>query len=222
MGIGEQTLGHKGATLGYRKIQNLEHDSLVLEYISSPLFEEACRRMYGDESISAFRIMFFNKPAGKGTPLPWHQDRWQHLNMDPLLTVYTALDPQGPVNGCVQVIPKSHKLGVINKVHHSSFLTEDEARIHCPPEKAVDLELKGGQVALLHNWTLHQSGVNNSKDMARRALSVNYIDGRTNIAYPDKLEQGMGTSKRTGYAEGCDYLASIFPAENGGSTTRSD
>lgn len=207
--IGDQTMGHKGATLGYRKIQNLEHDDLFWEYVKLPIFEEACRRVYGDGPISAFRIMFFNKPAGKGTHLPWHQDRWHHLDRDPLLTVYTALDPSSLVNGCVQVIPKSHTKGVINRAHHSSFLTAEQVREHCLEDEIVNLELKAGQVVLLHNWTLHRSGVNNSKDMARRAFSVNYMDGRTNL-FNEKLEDGIQTSKATGYAEGADYFASVF------------
>ena len=40
------------------------------------------------------------------------------------------------------------------------------------------MELKAGQVALLHNWTIHSSGVNTST-IPRRAFSVNYMDGRT-------------------------------------------
>jgi len=210
--IGEQSLGHKKATLQYRKIQNLEHDNLFAEYIRLPIFEEACRRVYGNGPIRAFRIMFFNKPAGKGTSLPWHQDRWQHLDIDPRLTAYTALDPSSTVNGCVQVIPGSHKKGVVNKVHHSSFLTEEQVQEHCPESEIVNLELKGGQVALLHNWTIHRSGVNNSKDMARRAFSVNYCDGDTQIARPEKLAEGLQVSRSTGYAQGADYLPAIFDA----------
>jgi hypothetical protein len=75
----------------HSQIQNLEHDDLFRGYISHPLFEQACRRSYGAESVSAFRIMFFNKPAGRGTNLPWHQDRWHHLDRDPLLTVCTFM-----------------------------------------------------------------------------------------------------------------------------------
>src|SRR3954470_3155616 len=37
-----QTRGHKGATLGYRKIQDLEHDSLFLQYMQRPIFREIC------------------------------------------------------------------------------------------------------------------------------------------------------------------------------------
>jgi hypothetical protein len=56
--------------------------------------------------------------------LPWHQDRWAHLDRDPLLTVYTALDPATAATGCIHLIPKSHELGCLNPSHHSGFLTE--------------------------------------------------------------------------------------------------
>ena len=176
---GEQTKGFKGPTLNYRKIEELEFDPLFLGYMKRPLFREVCARVYGAETpVAAFRAMFMNKPAGKGTLLPWHQDRWQALDRDPLLTVWTALDPATVANGCVQVIPGSHKLGLVNPAHPSSFLTEEQARHHAPKEKIVFLELKAGEVVLLHNWLLHSSDRNNS-DVPRRAFSVCYMDART-------------------------------------------
>ena len=171
--IGEQTFGHKGATLKYRKIQNLDLDQFFMAYCRLPVFESICRRIYGaDEAVCSFRTMFFNKPANQGTPLPWHQDRWIHLDKDPQVTIYTALDRATIDNGCVQLIPGSHKLGVINPSHHSAFLTEAQAEAHCRPEQVVNLELEPGEVAVLHNWTVHRSGVNTTSS-PRRAFSVN-------------------------------------------------
>lgn len=176
---GEQSKGFKGSTPNYRKIQDLEFDPLFLAFMQEPLFRETCARVYGKETeIACFRAMFFNKPAHKGTWLPWHQDRWNFLSMDPLLTIWTALDPATQANGCVQVIPRSHKLGIINPDHPSGFLTKEMAEKHCPPEKARLLELKAGEVALLHNWLLHASDVNRS-ETSRRAFSACYMDART-------------------------------------------
>lgn len=87
----EQSRGFRRATLGYRKIQDLEHDPVYLDYMRKPIFRDLCQRVYGDVAISAFRAMFMNKPAGKGTFLRWHQDRWAALDRDPLVTVWTAL-----------------------------------------------------------------------------------------------------------------------------------
>jgi len=82
------------------------------------LFREICAWHYGAHAdISAFRAMFMNKPARKGTLLPWHQDGGEGwgLDRDPLATLWTALDPATVSNGCVQIIPGSHKLGLLSK-----------------------------------------------------------------------------------------------------------
>ncbi len=176
---GEQSRGHKGATLNYRKIQDLELDPVFLEYMQRPIFREICRRVYGGETpIATFRAMFMNKPAHKGTFLPWHQDRWSYLDREAQVTIYTALDPATKANGCVQIIPGSHKMGVINPSNPSGFLTEEQAAKFNRPEQIHFLELEAGEVALLHNLTLHASDVNRS-DVSRRAFSVCYMDART-------------------------------------------
>ena len=176
---GEQTKGFKGATLDYRKIQDLELDSLFLRYMQRPIFRDICVRLLGpDTDVSVFRAMFMNKPAMRGTWLPWHQDRWSDLDCDPLITVWTALDAATVANGCVQVIPGSHRAGVINPSHHSAFLNAEQTAEHVSPERIVHLELAAGEVALLHNWLLHASDVNRSPG-SRRAFSVCYMDAAT-------------------------------------------
>ena len=191
---GEQSKGHKGATLNYRKIQDLEFDPLFLRLMQLPIFADACARVYGrDRAVSCYRAMFMNKPANRGTWLPWHQDRWTSLDKDPLLTVWMALDPATKENGCVQVIPGSHRLGLINPNHPSGFVTPGQASEHAPAEKVVHLELEAGEVAILHNWLLHASDVNRSSQ-SRRAFSVCYMDASTQDArggsYPVVFGEG--------------------------------
>jgi hypothetical protein len=176
---GPQSLGWKGATLAYRKIQELEYDPLFLAYMEHPCFHDICARVYGEGTpIASFRAMFMNKPAHQGTLLPWHQDRWTHLDRDPLITVWTALDPATVANGCVQVIPGSHKQGLINPAHPSAFLTAEQAELHTHSASIVHLELEAGEAVLLHNWLLHRSDTNTTP-LSRRAFSVCYMDGRT-------------------------------------------
>jgi hypothetical protein len=176
---GEQTKGFKGATLDYRKIQDLEFDSRFLRYMQRPIFRDICARLLGPNAdVSVFRAMFMNKPARRGTWLPWHQDRWGELDRDPLITIWTALDAATIANGCVQVIPGSHRLGVVNLSHHSAFLNDEQTAEHVPSDRVVYLELEAGEVALLHNWLLHASDVNRSPG-SRRAFSVCYMDAAT-------------------------------------------
>ncbi len=174
-----QTPGFKGATLNYRKIQDLEFDPLFLVYMQHPLVADACRRLYGPGTpIACYRAMFMNKPAHRGTFLPWHQDRWADLDRDPLLTVYTALDPATRANGCVQIIPGSHRQGLVNAEHPSGFLTAEQAAEQAARGPVEYLEMEAGEAALLHNWVLHASDVNRS-ETPRRAFSVCYMDART-------------------------------------------
>ena len=179
---GAQSRGWKGATRGDRKIQNLEHDPLFGAYVERPEFREIAARVYGAGTpVACFRAMFMNKPARRGTLLPWHQDCWTDLDRQPLITAWTALDPATVANGCVEVVPGSHRRGRVNTAHASGFLTEAQAEEHCPPDRRAYLELAAGEAVLLHNRLLHRSDVN-ATDTPRRAFSVCYMDGRTRAA----------------------------------------
>ncbi len=166
-------------TLLYRKIQGLETDDLYSRLVKHPLMLEICARQYGRHAaISTFRAMVMNKPAGQGTDLPWHQDGghvWA-LDRDPLVTVWVALDPATRENGCVEVIPGSHRLGLLSL--YGSTVAEEEVARHCPPERVHPLEVESGHAVLLHNWLIHRSGVNPTA-APRRAFTVCYMDGRT-------------------------------------------
>jgi hypothetical protein len=168
----------QGPTLNYRKIEHLEGDPVFLEYLQHPRFKAICEAVYGPE-VAIYRAMFMNKPAGKGTYLPYHQDggtQW-HLTTDPLITVWTALDDSTIEKGCVQVIPGSHKLGLLSEQGHT-ITPEQEAR-YAKDEDSVFLEAKAGEAILLHNFLLHRSGINQRPDEPRRAFSVCYMDGAT-------------------------------------------
>lgn len=163
----------------YRKIQGLETDEHFSRLVRHPICLEICGRQYGAHApISIFRAMVMNKPAGQGTVLPWHQDGgavWA-LDRDPLVTVWVALDPATQANGCLEVIPGTHKLGLLTT--YGSTVREEDVERHCPPERVHHLEVEAGHGVLLHNWLIHRSGVNPTPG-PRRALTICYMDGRT-------------------------------------------
>jgi len=178
-GPGSQSKGHKQATLRYRKIENLELDPLFFAYMRHPLVEHICRRVYGQQTaVACYRAMFMNKPAREGTQLVWHQDRWTNLDRDPLITIWTALDPATKANGCVQVMPSLHRR-LINPDHGSGFLTDEQTQDLLTQHEPVYMELAAGEAMLLHNHLPHSSDVNHT-DIARRAFSVCYMDAATN------------------------------------------
>ncbi|RKU13616.1 phytanoyl-CoA dioxygenase [Candidatus Poribacteria bacterium] len=171
-----ESIGHKGATLQYRKIMDLEQDPLFLSYMQHPLLRDITRRYIG-EDVSIYRAMFMNKPANQGTVLPWHQDvgvGWG-LDSNPIITVWMALDDATVENGCMQIVPGIHKHGVINERH---FATEADEEKYQLEENAIDLEVEEGEVVLLNNLLLHRSGVNPTGER-RRAFSAAYMDAAT-------------------------------------------
>lgn len=169
--------GYAGPTLNYRKIQDLERDPLFLAFMQAPLFREITRRLVG-ENVSCFRAMFMNKPARRGTVLPYHQDggsQWG-LDRERFVTVWTALDPATRANGCVQIVPGSHKLGLLSERGHT--ITPEQEAEHAKEEDSLFLEAEPGESILLHNYVLHRSGINPS-GQSRRAFSVVYMDAAT-------------------------------------------
>ncbi|MFA6109585.1 MAG: phytanoyl-CoA dioxygenase family protein [Candidatus Latescibacterota bacterium] len=201
---GAQTRGHEGSTLAYRKIEGVEFDRSFLEYMQRPVFRQACARQYGaDTPIAVFRAMFMNKPAGQGTVLPWHQDRWTFLDRDPLLTLYTALDPATRQNGCVQVIRGSHRWGLVNPDHTSGFLTPEQAQAALAEHEVVFLEMEPAEVVLLHNWLLHSSDVNRSAQ-SRRAFSVCAMEAATR-----RRDTGQVASRSILFGEGALTLEGV-------------
>ena len=200
-----QSREYKGSSLKYRKIQDLERDPLFLAYMQRPLFRDITRTIIGEE-VACFRAMFLNKPAGQGVPLNWHQDgtgAWR-LSIDPQVTIWTALDDTSAANGCLRIVPGSHKSMI---VPDRDLLNQEEIAIHAPKEKQLLVEMERGEVILLHNWTLHSSGVN-STDRPRRAFSACYVDAatrstKTGLRYPQvfpeyvPLEHKEATVQRT-------------------------
>ncbi len=163
-------------TLAYRRIDDLQLDPLFLGYMQHPVFRELTEALIGP-NVSIFRAMFMNKPAEFGTHLPWHQDvgiGWG-LDSNPEVTVWTALDAATIENGCMQVVPGSHKHGVINEMHFPS--EADQAR-YAREEDCIHMEAEAGEAILLNNLLLHRSARNPTGN-PRRAISIAYMDAAT-------------------------------------------
>jgi ectoine hydroxylase-related dioxygenase (phytanoyl-CoA dioxygenase family) len=194
--------GFKGATLDYKRIQHLETVPVFRRYIQKPIFHDACRTIYGSETaVSVFRTMLVNKLPHRGARIGWHQDCWNYLDGNPVLTVWTALDPVTSESGCLQIIPGSHKSGPICPEDTSGFLTDAMIREHCLDRDVVLLKMEPGDVAFLHNHLLHTSDVNRSEHR-RRALSVCYMDAsiqnlHTGVTYPVVFGSDASTPHRS-------------------------
>ncbi len=119
------------------------------------------------------------KPAGDGQEVPWHQDG-QYWPIRPLATcsVWIAIDPATPANGCMRFIPRSHKRTQLVSHHVTDrpdvVLREEVDDDQFDAAAAVDVVLEPGQVSLHDVRMIHGSTANVSPQR-RAALIQRYM-----------------------------------------------
>jgi phytanoyl-CoA hydroxylase len=113
------------------------------------------------------------KSAAFGSPVEWHQDWafYPHTN-DDLLAVGACMDDMTLENGCLMVIPGSHK-GTLYDHHQKGVFVGAVTDARFQPENVVSLELKAGGITIHHARTLHASAPNRS-GKPRRLLLLQY------------------------------------------------
>jgi ectoine hydroxylase-related dioxygenase (phytanoyl-CoA dioxygenase family) len=144
--------------------------------------DEAILDMVADvigPDIILWGCQIFCKPGGDGMEVPWHQDG-QYWPIRPLgtCTAWVALDPSTVENGCLRVIPGSHR----GKVLHP-HLTEDRTDLVLTQraadgtfdeKTAADIELEPGQMSLHDVYMIHGSAPNRSPKR-RAGVAIRYM-----------------------------------------------
>ena len=123
------------------------------------------------------------KPPVIGGAGNWHQDHpaWPIIQPADLISAWVALDDATIENGCMWMVPGSHKWGDQQKyLSDTSDYKPHHSRKELLPDGAntepVPFEIKKGQVGYHHCLTWHGSGPNRS-DRKRRAIAVHYMPG---------------------------------------------
>lgn len=113
------------------------------------------------------------KLADVGSPVEWHQDWafYPHTN-DDLLAVGIAMDDSTLENGCLLVIPGSHR-GPLLDHHQDGVFIGAVTEPGFKADRAVPITLKAGGVSIHHARTLHGSAPNRSAH-PRRLLLFQY------------------------------------------------
>jgi len=118
--------------------------------------------------IVLFSSHIISKAKRDGLAVPWHQDA-NYWSLEPMnvITLWLAIDDATVENGCMRVIPGTHRLGPLEhvpaedpqtKVLHEGLPPEafDEAR-------AVNCELRAGDCSFHAPYTIHGSAPNTSE-----------------------------------------------------------
>lgn len=174
-----------------------EHGDSLRKTDNSHWSDNVLRELATDETIGAIAAELMQasgirlwhdqllyKPGNpnrrSGGNVGWHQDYsyWQCAAEPTLITAWVAFDDVNLDNGCMQVVPRSHRWGLLNV---NDFFEQDmnkqQEGMEIPENERfekVPLILKAGQVSFHHAYTIHGSGPNTTHN-PRRSMAVHLM-----------------------------------------------
>ena len=151
-----------------------------------PTIVEEVAQLLNAEELRVWHDQVQYKPSGIGGPTGWHQDSPAWPNIAPKtaqVSSWVALDDVDESNGCMSMIPGSHKWGVCR-----DFLSRMRSQMRSfrdLPESFENRELRAvlrpvrkGSVHYHHALTVHGSH-HNSSGRKRRAIANHYMTENT-------------------------------------------
>jgi len=134
-------------------------------------------------NVKCMQSMLFIKASGKPGQA-WHQDEYFIPTRDRSLTgAWMALDDATVENGCLWVIPGSHRHGLLWPQHKHG-----DTRFDCAGEAmsfpytdddAVPVEVKKGAIVFFNGYLLHRSLPNYAQSGFRRSLVNHYMSAES-------------------------------------------
>jgi phytanoyl-CoA hydroxylase len=172
--------------------------SLARDIARHPRVVEQLTRVIGP-NVKMMQSMLFIKSEGRPGQA-WHQDETHIPTRDRSLTaVWIALDDATVENGCLWVIPGSHRAGVLYPDRE-----QNDPRFDCTREAygfqyrvqdAIPVELPAGAGLLFDGYLLHRSLPNNGRNGLRRALVNHYMNAESLLPwFPPNEGEPMGTT----------------------------
>jgi ectoine hydroxylase-related dioxygenase (phytanoyl-CoA dioxygenase family) len=145
---------------------------------------DVAERFLGPD-LALFASHYIAKPPADGQPVLWHQDA-AYWPLDPMevCTVWVAIDASTTENGCMRVIPGSHR-GPVHGVRDGAVASVlgSEVAADVDESSAVPVELAPGDVSVHHPNLVHGSEPNHSAHR-RAGLTIRYIPTSTRILEP--------------------------------------
>jgi phytanoyl-CoA hydroxylase len=151
-------------------------ESRILELAREAAIVERVIPLVGSEEVDVFGTKFFPKLAGGGTSTHWHQDNFYFgTDSDRVISCGIYLQDADLANGCLRIVPGSHRTGqIVEHRHepgmHGSWTDVDE-------DQALDVEVPGGSVVLFSANLLHGTADNEDAQRTRYSTAWHYVPG---------------------------------------------
>ena len=170
--------------------------ALLLELARLPGALDVLTTVIGP-NVKLMQSMLFIKSAGRPGQA-WHQDETHIPTRDRSLTaVWLALDDATVENGCLWVIPGSHRSGVLHNVReqndHRYDCTQEAYDFGYREQDAIPVEVSAGTAVVFNGHLLHRSLPNTSRHGMRRALVNHYMSAESLLPwFPPTSSEAMG------------------------------
>ena len=163
----------------------------MYDFLTHPTIVDVLTRTIGP-NVKSMQSMLFIKASGKPGQA-WHQDEGFIPTRDRSLgAAWMALDDATVENGCLWVLPGSHKRGILwpHREH-------DDTRFDCVvesyefpyrDEESIPVEVKAGSIVFFNGYLLHRSLPNVAQGGFRRSLVNHYCSAETFLPWltPEK------------------------------------
>lgn len=168
---------------------------VMYDFLAHPTIVDVLTKTIGP-NVKCMQSMLFIKASGKPGQA-WHQDEGFIPTRDRSLgAAWIALDDATVDNGCLWVLPGSHRRGLLwpHREH-------DDERFDCVVESfafpyrdedSVPVEVKAGSIVFFNGYLLHRSLPNVANGGFRRSLVNHYCSAETLLPWlPSPTDVGI-------------------------------
>lgn len=172
-GISEDDLRHaSSASDKLRQSSQYLKGSKLGEMISGETIKSVASRLIGGPA-HVYMPFTAVKAGGGGGTFHFHQDN-NYTQHDPAIgsiNIWVALVDMSPENGCLQVVPRSHRDGQLTS--QNSDDGDAHQQLEVDPMTCLPVRMRAGDAVAFTRWTVHGSGPNTTEE-ARVAYALQF------------------------------------------------
>lgn len=153
------------------QVQLVHRSAIIREFVQSgPQLPFVVQAIGPDVCFTHQQFVTKRSDEKARTDVPWHQDNgYGRLEPPRDLTVWTALDDCDESNGCLWVVPGSHRRGLLpHQPNRGLFAASVD-------EEGIPLRMNAGDAVAFGSLLLHRSLPNRTREQ-RVAMYVRYCD----------------------------------------------
>lgn len=158
------------------------HSELARQWALQPRVLDVLGVLLGRPALLAQTMYYFKPPGAKGQGM--HQDNFYLLAAPATcIAAWTAIDAAGLDNGCLWVVPGSHRHAIHcpDTVPGDNWNNYGDSHINPFPREAkpIPITVPRGSTMFFGGQLIHGSGPNRTQTLSRRTFIGHYVDEST-------------------------------------------